>query len=85
VQTLVADMFPSSLVGSVSGLMGLAATYGAMLFSFGIGYVIEQYGYSPAFFISGLLHPLGFLLLFIVIRKIEPVAIHIPQQLVTIN
>jgi len=75
VQTLVADMFPSNMVGSVSGLMGLAATYGAMLFSFGIGFVIENYGYSPAFFIAGLLHPVGFLLLFIVIRKVEPVSI----------
>lgn len=75
VQTLVADMFPSNLVGSVSGLMGLAATYGAMLFSFGIGFVIENYGYRPAFLIAGLLHPLGFLLLFIVIRTIEPVMI----------
>ena len=79
VQTLVADMFPSTLVGSVSGLMGLAATYGAMLFSLGIGFIIEHYGYSPAFFIAGLLHPLGFLLLFIVIRKIEPVAIRLPD------
>ena len=85
VQTLVADIFPSSLVGSVSGLMGLAATYGAMLFSFGIGFVIEHYGYSPAFFISGLLHPMGFLLLFIVIRKIEPVAIRLPRNQVTTN
>ncbi|MGA0556056.1 MFS transporter [Larkinella sp. VNQ87] len=75
VQTLVADLFPSQLVGSVSGLMGLAATYGAMLFSLVIGFVIEQYGYGPAFFISGLLHPLGYLLLFVVIKKIEPVTL----------
>jgi ACS family hexuronate transporter-like MFS transporter len=71
VQTLVADMFPSKIVGSVSGLMGCAATYGAMLFSLAIGFVIEKYGYSPAFIISGLLHPLSFILLFIVIKKVE--------------
>lgn len=71
VQTMVADMFPSKVVGSVSGLMGCAATYGAMLFSLVIGFVIDKYGYNPAFIISGLLHPMSFLLLFLIIRKIE--------------
>ncbi|HLW32127.1 MAG TPA: MFS transporter [Aequorivita sp.] len=71
VQTLVADMFPSRIVGSVSGLMGCGATYGAMLFSLAIGFVIEEFGYNPAFIISGLLHPLSFLLVFIIIKKIE--------------
>lgn len=71
VQTLVADMFPSKIVGSVSGLMGCGATYGAMLFSLVIGFVIEEYGYSPAFFISGILHPLSFIMVFVIIKKIE--------------
>lgn len=71
VQTLVADMFPSRVVGSVSGLMGSGATYGAMLFSLAVGFIIEKYGYSPAFIISGMLHPISFLLVFIVIKKIE--------------
>lgn len=71
VQTIVADLFPSAIVGSVSGLMGCAATYGAMLFSLVIGLVIERFGYSPAFLISGLLHPLSFVLVFVVIKKIE--------------
>lgn len=72
VQTLAADMFPSRIVGSVSGLMGCVGTYGAMLFSLVIGYVIQQFGYDPAFLIAGLLHPLSFLLIFIIIRKITP-------------
>jgi len=75
VQTLVADMFPSRVVGSVSGLMGCAATYGAMLFSLVIGFIIDDYGYRPAFFIAGLLHPLSFILLFIIIKRIEMIKI----------
>ena len=71
VQTMVADIFPSRIVGSVSGLMGCGATYGAMLFSLAIGFTIEKFGYSPAFVISGLLHPLGFMLVFIIIQKIS--------------
>ncbi len=77
VQTLVADMFPSRVVGSVSGLMGCAATYGAMLFSLVIGFIIDGYGYGPAFFIAGLLHPLSFLLLFLIIRRVEMVKTNI--------
>lgn len=77
VQTLVADMFPSRVVGSVSGLMGCAATYGAMLFSLVIGFIIDGYGYGPAFFIAGLLHPLSFLLLFLIIKRVEMVKVNI--------
>ncbi|SEL84182.1 MFS transporter [Parapedobacter koreensis] len=74
VQTLVADMFPSRVVGSVSGLMGCAATYGAMLFSLVIGFIIDRYGYGPAFFIAGLLHPLSFILLFVIIKRVEMIS-----------
>lgn len=75
VQTLAADMFPSKIVGSVSGLMGCVGMYGAMLFSLGIGFIIEKFGYSPAFLISGLLHPLSFILVFVIIKKIELVKV----------
>ncbi len=71
VQTLAADMFPSRIVGSVAGLMGFFGTYGAMLFSLGIGFLIKNYGYNLAFILSGLFHPISFLLIFIIIRKIE--------------
>lgn len=71
VQTLAADMFSSKIVGSVAGLMGCIGTYGAMLFSLAIGFVIEQFGYGPAFIISGMLHPISFALVFIIIQKIE--------------
>ncbi len=76
VQTLAADMFPSRVVGSVAGLMGSVGTYGAMLFSFLIGFVVERHGYEPAFVISGLLHPLSFLLVFITIKKIDLVKLN---------
>jgi MFS transporter, ACS family, hexuronate transporter len=73
VQTLPADIFPSKIVGSVAGLMGCIGTYGAMLFSLVIGFVIEQYGYNPAFVVAGILHPLSFVLILLVLKKVEPV------------
>jgi ACS family hexuronate transporter-like MFS transporter len=73
VQTLPADIFPSKIIGSVAGLMGCIGTYGAMLFSFVIGFVIEGYGYGPAFLIAGILHPISFILILIIIKKVEVV------------
>jgi ACS family hexuronate transporter-like MFS transporter len=77
VQTLSVDLFPSEIVGTVSGLMGCIGTYGAMIFSFVIGFVIQYQGYTPAFIISGILHPISFILVFLIIKKIEPVRIMI--------
>jgi len=75
VQTLAVDMFPSKVVGSVSGLVGCFGTYGGMIFSLIIGFVIQNHGYTPAFIVSGILHPLSFLLLFLIVKKIEPVKV----------
>jgi ACS family hexuronate transporter-like MFS transporter len=76
VQTLAADMFPSKIVGSVAGLMGSVGTYGAMVFSLIIGFVIEEFGYNPAFLVAGVLHPISFVLVFLIIRKIEVVKLN---------
>ena len=73
VQTLAVDIFPSEIVGTVSGIMGCIGTYGAMLFNLMIGFLIQHAGYTPAFIISGILHPISFVLVFIIIQKIEPV------------
>jgi ACS family hexuronate transporter-like MFS transporter len=73
VQTLTADMFPSKAVGSVAGLAGSMGTYGAMLFSLVVSYLIGHFGYTPAFILAGLLHPISFILVLIIIKKIESV------------
>ena len=71
IQTLTADMFPSKIVGSVAGLVGCVGTYGAMLFSLFVSYLIGNFGYTPAFLLAGLLHPISFFIVLIVIKKIE--------------
>lgn len=85
VQTLAADMFSSRIVGSVAGLMGCVGTYGAMLFSFGIGFVIESFGYGPAFILSGILHPLSFLLFLFIVKKVEFVNVVFQEKSLTTN
>jgi ACS family hexuronate transporter-like MFS transporter len=76
-QTLAADMFPSRVIGSVAGLMGCVGTYGAMIFSVVVGYLIQESGYGPAFLVAGMLHPLSFVLLFVIIKRVEPIT---PQR-----
>ncbi|MFB3825946.1 MAG: MFS transporter [Bryobacteraceae bacterium] len=73
-QTLPADMFPSSIVGSVAGLMGGVGSFGGMLFNLLIGAMLAGDGnYAPVFVIAGLLHPLSFVVVLSVIRRINPV------------
>jgi ACS family hexuronate transporter-like MFS transporter len=75
-QTLAADIFPSATVGSVSGLMGAAGSLGALAFNFLVGQLLTQYhSYSRILTIVGLLHPVGFVLILLIIRRIEPLKI----------
>jgi MFS transporter, ACS family, aldohexuronate transporter len=73
VQTLPADLFPASVVGSVGGLLGSAGSFGAMLFNLAVGKVVDDHGYGPAFLIAGVLHPLAFLVILTTVRRVGPV------------
>ncbi|HEY3939433.1 MAG TPA: hypothetical protein VGL97_18525 [Bryobacteraceae bacterium] len=68
VQTLPSDLFPSSLVASISGLAGTGAGVGAMIFTLSTGWVVDHLGYTPILIASGLLVPLGTLSLFALLQ-----------------
>lgn len=72
-QTICADLFPKKVVGSVSGLAGGVGCFGAMLFSLLAGQMIQHIGYSPVFVIVGLMHPIAFLLILLMVGKIKQV------------
>lgn len=73
-QTLAADLFPSAIVGSVAGLMNAAGAFGSMFFSMLVGFLLSwHHSYTPVFAIAGLLHPLSFLIVMLVVRTIRPV------------
>ncbi|HEX4785552.1 MAG TPA: MFS transporter [Candidatus Sulfotelmatobacter sp.] len=77
-QTLNADMFPSASVGSIAGLVGAAGAFGGMLFNVFAGALLTAYhSYAIIFAITGLLHPLGFVIILLVVRKIKPVTSHV--------
>jgi len=72
-QTLAADIFPSTSVGSVAGLMGAAGSVGAMFFNYLVGVLLSHYAAYPVVFTAiGLLYPLSFIIIWLMVRKIEP-------------
>jgi ACS family hexuronate transporter-like MFS transporter len=72
-QTLAADIFPSATVGSVAGIMGAAGSLGALGFNFLVGQVLTYYhNYSRILTTVGFLHPAAFLLILLIVGKIEP-------------
>lgn len=72
-QTACTDLFPNKVVGAVAGLAGSAGCFGAMLFSLLAGQLVHNFGYSPVFILVGLMHPLAFLLVMLVIRRFAQV------------
>jgi ACS family hexuronate transporter-like MFS transporter len=67
--TLASDCYPSSAVGSVTGLAGFAGGLGGLLIAtLAPGYIITYFGYVPIFFLMGILHPLAFLCISLLIK-----------------
>ncbi len=72
-QTLAADIFPSSAVGSVAGLMGSAGSAGAAAFNLIAGILLSRFAAYPILFTTvALLYPASWFIIWLLIRKIEP-------------
>jgi MFS transporter, ACS family, hexuronate transporter len=73
-QTVSADIFPSAVVGSVAGLMGAVGSFGAMLFDLLVGSILTYtHSYSSVFLLAGFFHPLSFVIVVLMISRIEPI------------
>ena len=75
-QTLTADLYPSSVVGSVAGLVGAAGSLGGVVFNFLVGLILTQYSYPPVFIITGLLHPVAFLTILLLVPRVGMVKVN---------
>ena len=72
VQTLPSDLFPDRAVGSVAGLGGTGAGIGSMIFILSTGWLVDHFSYVPVLVTAGLLAPLGTVVLFALVGRIEP-------------
>ena len=78
--TLPADLFPSNVVASVSGLSGTGAAFGGLLFTLLTGYLVDTVSYAPVFALAALLHPIAAVVLVLVVGRIKQVDIPVPAQ-----
>lgn len=75
VQTLPSDFFADRTVASVAGLGGTGAGIGSMIFTLATGWVVDHFSYTPILTVSGLLAPLGTVILFVLAGRITRVSV----------
>ncbi|WP_420148446.1 MFS transporter [Spirosoma sp.] len=73
--TSISDMFGQKATSTVVGLSGTAGAVSGLLLNPLMGVVIEQYSYRPLWIASGLLYPLAFLILILLIPRIKPLSL----------
>jgi ACS family hexuronate transporter-like MFS transporter len=74
--TLTSDMFPRRAIGSVVGFGGMAGAVGGMLIAKVVGYILEWTGsYLPVFIIAGSAYLVAFVIVHLLVPKLEPARI----------
>jgi MFS transporter, ACS family, hexuronate transporter len=77
--TLVSDVFPESVVGSVQGLIGSAGSAGGVLFNLITGFLVDHKGYGAVFALAGSMHLVAALILWGLMRDTPPTdMVHLP-------
>ncbi|HTW31120.1 MAG TPA: MFS transporter, partial [Candidatus Sulfotelmatobacter sp.] len=54
---IVVEIYPVRQVGTATGLIASGSGLGGMISSEVIGYIVTRHGYTPLFFMMGILHP----------------------------
>lgn len=67
--TMAADLFPQNEVGTATGIAGMAANLGVLIFTLLLGSLVDQVGYGPFFILLGLLDLVGAAILWTLVRK----------------
>ncbi len=61
--TIIVDIYPKPLVGTVFGLVAAGSGFGGMLSTNLVGRAVTYYSYAPIFIVMGVLHPIAYLLI----------------------
>jgi MFS transporter, ACS family, hexuronate transporter len=73
VLTLPSDCFPRQDVGSVAGIGGMSAGIASILFTLLVGWIVDNFSYTPVYVLVGLMGPFGALLFILIMKRIERV------------
>jgi ACS family hexuronate transporter-like MFS transporter len=71
---LAADMFPARDVATVWGMSGAAGSFGAAIFQYFVGVLIDRFSYYPVFVMASMMCIVQALMITIFIRRVEPLA-----------
>ncbi len=76
VMILPTDMFPKQALGTIAGFVGLGGALGGMVLGQFAGYLLDhKFSYTPVLMVAGSLHVAAFILICVVIPKIQPLVI----------
>ncbi len=70
-QTIPADLFRSSEVGTVTGFSGMGGAVGGALANLGTGFVVMHFSYAPVFLLAGLMHPVSAVLIYALLPQAQ--------------
>ena len=79
--TITSELFGRHATSTVVGISGSAGAVAGLLLNPLIGRIVENYSYLPMWIASGIMYPLGFLILMITIRKIRPLDLQSTEKL----
>jgi MFS transporter, ACS family, hexuronate transporter len=80
VMILPTDIISKRAVGTLAGLVGFGGAMGGVVLGQVVGWLRDHgYSYTPALAISGSMHVAAFILICLVIPKIQPLKLHEPR------
>jgi ACS family hexuronate transporter-like MFS transporter len=71
--TITSEIFGKNGTSTMVGMAGTAGAVAGMLINPLIGKVVETYSYTPLWIITGILYPIGFIVLLVSIPKIKEI------------
>ncbi len=71
--TIISELFGKNATSTVVGMSGSAGAIAGLLVNPLIGRIVENYSYLPMWIVSGIMYPLGFIILLVSIRNIMPI------------
>jgi len=78
--TITNDIYPSHVVGSVSGIIAFGSGLGGTLFTSLTGFVVQHFSYTWIFVVMGFLHPMAYLLIRSLVKGgVSPAVQAMPQ------
>jgi ACS family hexuronate transporter-like MFS transporter len=67
--TMTNDIFPTEIVGSAAGVVGLGSGLAGAISMPVVGRIVDAFGYQAVFWVMGFLHPIAMVLVLTLVRR----------------